>query len=209
MNLSVKKRDLSVKPDVLRKEGLIPAELYGHGFENLHLIVPVKEFGKCFKEAGESTVVKLDVEGEKDVNVLIHEASKNALTGEYEHIDFYRLRMDEKTKADIPFEFVGEAPAVKEKLGLLVKAMHEIEVEALPADLPHKIEVDLSGLSEVGASIYVSDLKISPNIKLLVDAETVVATITAVHEEEPEPVPESETPAADQIPPAGSENKTE
>ncbi len=190
MNLSAKKRDLSVNPDVLRKEGMIPAEIYGHGFPNIHLSLPKGEFAKIFKEAGENTVIKLDIEGEsdKDINVLIHEVSKDTLSDEFKHIDFYRLRMDEKVTAGIPLTFEGEAPAVKEKLGLLVKAVQELEVEALPANLPHEIKIDLSDLREVGDSISVSDLKLPNGVKVLADEETVIAAITEIVEEKAEEI---------------------
>jgi len=173
-------------------DNLIPAELYGHGINNLHLSVPAKEFLKIFKETGESTILKLKIKGEErkeEVAVLIHDIQKNSLTDEISHIDFYQVRMDEKIVASVPLEFIGEAPAVKEKNGILIKAMQEIEVEALPADLPRNIEVDLSRLSEIGMSIYVKDLKINDKAKILVDKETAVATITEPAKEEIEEKP--------------------
>jgi large subunit ribosomal protein L25 len=92
--------------------------------------------------------------------------------------------MDEKITATVPLEFINESPAVKEKIGILIKAMHEIEVEALPADLPHHIEVDISNLSDIEKSIRVKDLKINKGVKLLVDKETVVATVAEMAKEE-------------------------
>lgn len=194
MKLSAKKRDLSANINSLRKEGFIPAELYGHGFENEHLIIPVKEFTKVFKESGESMVITIEVEGDKEpYNVLIHEVVNSPLSGEFEHIDFYRLHMDEKTTAHVEIIFIGESPAVKEKRGLLIKGFHEVEVEALPADLPHEIEVDVSGLNEVGDAIHVADLKISPKVKILTEPETVIVSITELVKEEVAAPVETET----------------
>lgn len=161
----------------LRDEGLIPAELYGHGTDNLHLTVAEKEFNKVFKEAGESTVVVLKTDSQGDRNVLIHDIQEDPLTGMVMHVDFYEVRMDEKLTATVPLRFIGEAPAVKEKEGVLVRAIQELEVEALPADLPPEIEVDLAKLDDIGASIRVSDLAVSDKVKILVDAETVVVTV--------------------------------
>lgn len=189
MELIVQKREIfGKKVDSLRKEGFIPAELYGRGIENIHISVSAKNFSRIFKEAGESTIIKLvlnEVEGgNKEFNVLISDFQENPLTNEISHIDFYSVKMDEKIIVKIPLKFINESPAVKEKNGVLIKAMHEIEIEALPADLLHHIEVDISSLSDIGMSIYVKNLKVNKEVKLLVNSETVVATITEMAKEE-------------------------
>lgn len=185
MELITQKRDIFGKATkTLRGKGLIPAELYGHGLENLHLSVPAKEFAKLFKQAGESTIIKLKVEDEKDFNVLVHDISKNALTDEISHIDFYSVRMDEKIKTRVPLEFIGESIAVKEQSGVLIKSMREVEVEALPADLPRHIQVDIGLISNIGNSILVKDLPVKKGVKLLVDPETAVATVIEMAKEE-------------------------
>ncbi|MBI4993688.1 50S ribosomal protein L25 [Candidatus Wolfebacteria bacterium] len=190
MELTAQKREIfGKKVKDLKNQGFIPAEFYGHGIENLHLNVPVKDFAKIFKQAGESAIIKLGVDGKK-FNVLIHDVAKNPFTDEISHIDFYNVKMDEKIKIKIPVSFVGEALAVKEKLGVLVKSMHELEVEALPADLPHHIEVDLSALSGIGSNILVKDLNIDKKVKISVNDHTVVASITELAKEEEAPVAE-------------------
>jgi len=184
MELIAQKREIfGKKVNSLRRENLIPAELYGHGLENIHLSVPAKEFSKLFKEAGESTIINLNLENKK-LPVLIHEVSVDPLSDKIIHIDFYQVKMDEKIITSVPLEFIGEAPAVKEKEGILIKAVQEIEVEALPSDLPHNIEVDISQLSDIGMSIHVKDLKIDKKVKVLADLETVVATVTEPAKEE-------------------------
>ncbi|OGY63377.1 MAG: hypothetical protein A3I89_01730 [Candidatus Harrisonbacteria bacterium RIFCSPLOWO2_02_FULL_41_11] len=186
MELAVQKRDiLGRKTQHLRKKGLVPAELYGRGLENLHLSLFAKEFKKVFKEAGENTIVNVVVGGERHP-VLIQEISYHPVSDEIESVDFYQVRMDEKLKVKVPLEFIGTAPAVKEKNGILVKAMQEVEVEALPADIPREFKISLSNLTEIGQSIYVKDLDAPVKVKILVSSETVLATVTAKITEEEE-----------------------
>src|SRR5579871_5810729 len=188
MDLVVKTRaELGKKVKVLRKEGFIPAELYGHGLANIHLSVPAKEFNKVFKAAGKSTVVTLTIDKDKKP-AIIHDVVRDSLTHEVAHIDFYQVRMDEKMKAKIPFEFIGIAPAIKAHGAVINKSMTEIEVEALPNDLPHSITVDLSVLDELNKSIYVSDLKLPKTVKIMIEGETAIATATP-------PAPEEEVVA--------------
>lgn len=168
----------------MRQQGMIPAELYGRGLKNLHLSVPTKDFLKVFKEAGTNTVVNLLLDkdlsagGQERHPALVYEVKKDYLTDEIMHVDFYQVRMDEKIKAKVPIEFEGEAPAVKDKGGILNKAMSEIEVESLPADLPRRLLVNLSTLDDLNKSIYVREIKVPQAVKVLVDPETVVVTVT-------------------------------
>lgn len=186
MELAVQKREkLGRGVKALRGKGFIPAELYGKRLGNLHLSVSKKDFKKVFKEAGENTVVNLIFEGEKRP-VLIHDVSYDILSDDFQSIDFYQVRMDEKLKVGVPVEFIGVAPAVKEKNGLLVKSLQEVEVESLPADLPHKLSADISKLVEIGQSLYVKDLFVPSGVKVLVSPDTVVATVTAKVTEEEE-----------------------
>ena len=174
----------------LRREKLIPAELYGHNLKNAHLTVDERAFGKLYKEAGESQVVTLTVNSKKHP-VLIHEVTTDPLKGNITHVDFHEVNMDEKIVTHISVEFIGESPAVKEKIGVLNKAVTEIEVEALPAKLPEHIEVDISSLKEVGESVQIKDLSIPEGVKIFLDPETAVAAIMALAEEEVEETPVS------------------
>ena len=188
ITLKAQKREaLGKKVKKLRQEGMIPAELYGKGVENIHLSVPAKDFLQAYKEAGEHSVLQIEVDGESHP-VLIHGVEENSVKPEILAIDFHKIRMDEKVKAHVPLEFGGEAPAVKELEGVLIKNMDEIEVEALPADLPHSIKIDLSGLAELDQSIYVKDLPRGDKFEYVVDPETAVVSVTAPKEEEIEEV---------------------
>lgn len=167
----------------LRRGGMVPAELYGCGSENVHVSVGAKEFHELYKKAGRHTIVNL-VMGENTYPALVHDVQRGYLSGDITHVDFYRVRMDEKLKAKVPIEFTGEAPAVAEKGGILNTSMLEVEVEALPKDLPNKLTVDLSTLNELHASVYVKDIKAPAGVRVLVDGETVVATVKPPVEEE-------------------------
>lgn len=184
MELSAQIRTVRGKANkVLRSTGVIPAELYGRGIPNVSLSVEEKAFRKVFAEAGENTVITLVVDGAKR-SVLVHEVERDYLTSAVSHIDFHEVRMDEKIKAGVPIEFSGDAPAIKSYGGLINKAMTEIEVESLPGDLPREFAIDLSGLVELNQSIYVKDLAVPANVKVLVDPETVIVTVTPPMKEE-------------------------
>lgn len=174
----------------LRASGIIPAELYGSGTENIHLSVSAKEFQKALADAGESTIVNLSVNGAVHP-VLIHDYQKNPITGEFLSVDFHKVNMSEKITADVPLVFSGEAPAVKGLGGILVRSMDEVEVEAFPADLPHEITVDISSLDEIGKSLYVKDIAVAGKFEITIDPETVIATVTAPEEEVVEATPVS------------------
>lgn len=179
----------------LRAKGLIPAEFYGRGFSNQTLAVDKADFDKVFQEAGESTVVNLLVGSEKYPSI-IHDIQRDFISGEVIHADFYGVRMDEKIVATVPVELVGTAPAVKAYDGVLNKAITEIEVEALPADLPHALTVDISGLAELDQSVYVRDIVVPKGVEVQLDPETAVATVVPPAEEEEAPPPAEEAEVA-------------
>lgn len=184
MELAVQSRTITGKKvKALRKEGLVPAELYGHGIENLHLSVAAKDFAKVFKHVGQTSVVTLVV-GKEKRPAMIHEVGHNFLTGEVVYVDFHQIRMDEKITAKVPLEFKGEAPAVKEKGAVVNKAILEVEVEALPNDMPHNIEVDLTVLNDIDKSIYIKDIPHPRGVKFLIAEDMAVVTAAAPKPEE-------------------------
>ena len=125
--------------NALRREGFIPAELYGHGVPNVHLSVSAKDFAKMYAAAGENTVITLAVGNEK-LPAIIHHVERHYLSGQPASVDFYQVRMDEKITAHVPIEFIGDSAAVREKGAIINKSMTEIEVEALPNDLPRQLD---------------------------------------------------------------------
>lgn len=190
--------------DSLREQGLIPAELYGRGVANLHLSVSSKDFQKVFKEAGESTLVTLVVGADKRP-VLIFDVETDPVKGSVIHADFYQVRLDEKIKTHVPIILEGVSAGVKEKSGILIHAMHEIEVEALPANLPHNLKVDISKLDDIGKSLYVRDLGELNGVHFLANPETVIATVSAHVEEVVEVAP----PSVEDVKVEGEEKKKE
>lgn len=187
MDLTVQNREkFGKRTGALRKHGFIPAELYGSGLANLHLAVPTKAFQKVFKQAGESTLINLVLESDNNQRrpVMINNVHLDPVSDEVLSIDFYQVRLDKAIKVKVGINFIGEAPAVKNQGGIFVKSMQEIEVEALPANIPHSLDIKLDHLTEIGKSIYVRDLPLPTGVKIAVSMETVIATITAQAAEE-------------------------
>lgn len=147
--------------------------------------MPTKEFLSVFEAAGHSGVVELKLDNET-IPTLVHEVTYNHITRDILHVDFYKVNLKEKVKAVVPVVIVGEPQAVTEKIGLLMHSLNEVEVEALPTDLPEHIEVDVTPLAEVGASIHVSDLKVPATVTIVTEGEHEVARIAELVSKEAE-----------------------
>src|SRR5574341_246829 len=177
----------------LRNQGYVPAVVYGPNFENFNLVVDAKALRQILLHAGGTQLIELNIGGDP-VQTLARDVQRNPITGDILHVDFYRVAMDRPIRANIPVVIVGEAPAVARGGAILHHMATAIEVEALPADLPPHIDVDVSGLTEPGRNIAVADLRLPHNIRLLSDpAELLVKIDLPVAEvEEVEPVAEEE-----------------
>lgn len=187
MEIKAAKRGVSGKGvQALRKDGLMPAVIYGPKQEALPVEVNQREFAKVLEKAGESTVINLSVDGESH-NVLIHEVDYDPVTSVARHADFYAIVKGQKVKVDIELEFVGESLAVKQG-GNLVKALHELEVEADPMNLPHDLKVDISALAELNSHILAKDIVLPAGVSLVTGGDEVVATVVEAKEEEVVPV---------------------
>lgn len=161
----------------LRREGILPAVLYGPGVESMPLTVAKRDFEKVLREAGETSLVALKVAGGKSYNVLIHDVAKDPLTLEPIHADFYAVKMDRPIEAKVPLAFIGDSPAVENEGGILVRVLHELEVKALPKDLPHEIAVDAARLGKIGDKIHVRDLVLPAGVTALAPADEAVALV--------------------------------
>jgi len=181
LNLKAEKRkEKGDEVKSLRKEGFVPAVLYGPKIKILNLAVEEKTFRKVFNEVGEASMFNLEIEGDsKKTPVLIKEAQIHPLTDRFIHIDFYQPILTEKVETTVPLVFEGEAPAVKEKEGVLVRNISEVEVSALPKNLPSEIKVSIDGLKDFNDVIYIKDLSLPKGVRALRDGEDVVATISA------------------------------
>ena len=166
----------------LRKEGRVPAVVYGAHHEATNISCAAFPFEKVFRQAGESSVIVLTGLG-ADVPVLVHEVVLDPISSKPEHIDFYAVTKGEKVEVNIPIEFVGEAPAVKAGANL-VKVLHQIEVEADPMSLPQHLSVDLSVLAQVNDQIHVRDVVLPAGVTLVTSADDVVALAQEVVAEE-------------------------
>ena len=172
----------------LRSQGKIPAVMYGPKEPVLAILVDQKEFKKVLSEAGESSVVTLRL-GEDERETLIYDVGLNPVTDEPIHADFYVFEKGKPIRAHVQLEFTGIAPGVREQGGTLVKVMHELEVEALPRDLPKAISVSLESLTEIGSQIAVRDLKVGSGITILAPETEIIASIAAPREEKIEEEP--------------------
>lgn len=202
VTLQVQKRKvLGRKVKQLRREGILPANIYGKKIESQAVAVPIADFKKVYKEVGETGVVYLMIgSGKAERPALIHNIQLDAVRDIFLHADFRQVSLKEKVTAGVPVEIKGKAPAEDKGLVLLT-LLDEIEVEALPTDLPDKFEVDVSKLEEVDQGISVKDLKFDrEKVKPLVESEeeliVKISEPTAEEEEEaPAEKPEGEEEA--------------
>jgi len=167
---------------IIRKQKLIPAVLYGHKIKNLNLSVKEQDFKKVYKQAGESTLIKINIKTDKDEKekeriVLIYNTEKDPVSDEVIHIDFYQVKMDQEISIEVPLVFINKSDAVETDKGVLIKNLQVVEVEALPQDLPSEIEVDISVLKTFNDNIYIKDLKIPEKSKIKNNPEDSVASV--------------------------------
>ncbi len=180
ITLTSQKRDLfGRKVKRLRKQGLVPANIFGSKVKSHSVSVDAKEFDVVFKKAGETQIIELDGK-----SVLVSNLQLDPISNEVIHIDFRQVDLKEKIEAKVPVEVVGESPAEKQNLGTVVQQIHEVEVEALPADLPEKVVVDASLLLEVDQAVYVKDLKVSKDVEIKTDPELIVVKVEPPTKEE-------------------------
>lgn len=165
-------------------DGRVPAVLYGNNVSTQNVWVDELVLKRTFAEAGTNMIVSLAVGSGAPVNVLIYDYQMDPLTNHFAHVDFYAVNMKEDVEANIPLEFTGIAPAVKELGGILVKTLDELPVRALPSDLPRDIVVDLQLLKTFDDRITVGDLSISDKVEVLVEADTVVVMVDEPRTEE-------------------------
>ena len=169
---------LGKKVRFLRRQGLIPANLYGHNVKSTALQIETSQLKHTLTKAGMSSLIALKVDGTKRPKmVIVRQLQREPLSGEILHVDLYQVKMEEKIKLEVPLLFVGEASAIKERGGILVQNMSSLEVECLPADMPHNIEVDLSVLKEIDQAVHVKDLRAGESVTILTDPDQAIVQI--------------------------------
>ena len=188
LELEIKPRDSKESAEDLRVAGSMPAVLYGPKEDATPISINARTFERLFKEAGETTLVKLKGVGdEKDT--LIHDVQWHPVTDKPLHADFLVLEKGKKVTLNIPLEFIGAAPA--EKAGhIVVKALHEVEIEVAPHEIPQHLEVDISKLENVGDHITAQEIKLPSSAELKTSRDEIVVSITAFVEEKIEVVEE-------------------
>lgn len=196
----MKKMDkLSLKADVrkitgrkvskLRLEGVLPANIFGKKVKSQAIAVKLDDFLAVYKKAGETSLINLEV-GKEDKAVLVANVQVSPITDKPIHVDFHQVDLKEKVTADVPIEMTGESPAEKMSVGTVVQYIDEIEVEALPTDLPDKLVVDISKLTEVDQAIYVKDLDLDiKKVEVKVGADEIVFKVEPPQKEEVAPAP--------------------
>ena len=196
LTLKAEKRDtLGRKVKKLRREGLLPANIYGKKVKSQSLKLDLIEFQKVFKEAGETSLIELKVNGGTKP-VLIHNVQVDPVTDTPIHADLLQVNLKEKVTAQVPVELIGESPAEKQGIGTAVQYLDEIEVEALPTDLPEKFEIDLSKLEKVDQVVQIKDLPVdAKKVSIESDAEQIILKVEPPKEEVEEPVPVEEEAA--------------
>jgi large subunit ribosomal protein L25 len=190
----------------LRKEGLLPGNIYGKKIKSEAVQVALKDFDKVFKEVGETGLLTLTV-GKIEKPVLIHNLQVDPVSEEPVHVDFLQVDLKEKVEADVPVEITGESPAEKQAVGTVVQYINEIGVEALPMDLPEKFVVDTSELAEVDQSILVKDLKVDrAKVDIKIGEDEIVVKVEPPQKEEviaPPAPTEGEVPVEGEVPAEG------
>jgi len=199
---ATERKALGRKVKKLRREGKLPANIFGKDVTSAAIEIDAKEFQNVFKEAGETKIVEISL-GDKKLPTLIHSIQKDPVEDFFLHVDFLQVNLKQKVTAAVPLEFEGESPAEKQGLGTVVTYVDEIEVEALPGEIPDKFVIDVSKFENVGDQVKISDLKYDKDkITISDDPEKIIAKVEELRVEEvaPEPAaaPEGEAPAEGQ-----------
>lgn len=181
ISITLEKRAPGAKLGSLRTGGKIPAVMYGPKNPAESVSVNEIEFIKAFRQAGESTVIVANLDGHEH-ETLVHDMDLEPVSGKIRHIDFLVLEKGKKITLHVPLEYTGESAAVKGG-ALLVKVLHELEIEAMPKDLPHNIEVDITALVNIESQIKAGDLKLPSGVELKTDADEIVAIVAVAKEE--------------------------
>lgn len=179
------RKEAGRRANALRDTGRIPAVVYGHKIKNASIDVDYKDFQRVYSKAGESSLIELDLDGEKKI-VLIHDYQRDPVTDKFLHIDFFETSAKEEVEVKVPLIFEGVSLAVKDLGGTLIKNISELHVKALPQNLPHEIKVSIDGLNTFQDHILVKDLNLPKDVKVSAKPEEIVVSVagpTKVEEE--------------------------
>ena len=187
----------------LRRDGIVPANIYGRGVESLAVQIPFAEARVMLNEHGRNTLIEVLVGGEAEPrSVIVRDLKREPVSGSIQHIDFLQVELSRKIQADVPVQLLGEAPATQTWDGILVHETDTVTIEALPSDLPDHFEISVEGLMELDDQLIAGDLVIPSGVDLIADASTVIARIARprleVEEEEEELLEGEEAPEGEE-----------
>lgn len=214
IELKVTKRDiLGKKVRFLRRQGITPVHLFGHGIESMALQCDTARLRQVLAEAGEAKLISVKLGKERrSRSVLVREVQVDSPKRELLHVDFYQVKMAEEIKVEVPITLVGEAPALKLRENTLVQELDVLTVECLPAKIPTTIELDISSLTEPNQVLRVKDIELEKEVTVLNDPELVVAMISTRRVEEvveEKVVAEEAVEAPEEAPPPEEESREE
>lgn len=185
------RENLGRKTKQLRRDGFLPAVIYGNVKENRNLSLDAHSFEKLFHQVGFTTLIDLTIEDEKPIKVLVQDAQEDALKGTLRHVDFYAVNLKEKLQTEIPLQFVGVADAVEILGGIFLTIKDAVEIECLPEDLPQHLEVDITSLKTFEDALRIKDIVTPKGVTILGDPEDSIASVS-------EPISEAELAKLDE-----------
>ncbi|TMG53216.1 MAG: 50S ribosomal protein L25 [Chloroflexi bacterium] len=200
-NLAVRPRTvLGKKVSTLRRQGILPGVIFGGHADSLPIETDLHAFEQRYRRWGNTTLLSLSGIDGGEVSALVYDVSRDPVTGRMLHVDFTRVSLTEKTRADVPLHFVKESPAVRTLGAVLLHALSEVTVEAFPQDIPRAIEVDLSGLQEIDDAIFVRDLVVdATTVRITNDPDELVVKAMPVKIEEEAKPAEAAVPAEGEV----------
>ena len=213
IELSAARRDvLGKKVRFLRRQGIMPVHVFGHGIESLALQCDTANLQRVLTQTGQTRIINLKIDGESTPRtVMVRETQQSILKGDLLHVDFYQVKMTEVIDVDVPIVLVGEAPALRNKENMLTQEFNTLSVQCLPANIPNSIEVDVTSLTEPDQAIRVRDIIPGEGVTILNDPEVMLARITVQREVEevPEAVEVAEEVAEEEAQPPEAPDSTE
>ncbi len=198
--ISCQKRDIKTRGylNELKRNGNVPGTVYGKGVDNQAISISLKQLTRTFQVHGSRGLFSLEIEGGSGLMVVVREIQRNPITGQITHVDFWKVRLDEKINSTVGVSIVGEEEIMK-KGGILQAGAKEIEVSCLPQDIPETLVYDIAAL-DIGDKVTVADLQVPAGVEILTDLETMVATVLApaISAEEEEAEEEGEAAEAEE-----------
>jgi len=210
IELNAATRDvLGKKVRFLRRQGITPIHVFGHGIESLALQCDTANLQRVLAHTGQTRVINLRIDDENTPRtVMVRETQQNILKGNLLHVDFYQVKMTEVIDVDVPIVLVGEAPALKNKENMLAQELNTLSVQCLPANIPNSIEVDVTSLTEPDQAIRVRDIVPGEGVTILNDPEVMLARIAV--QRQAEEIPEAvEVAEAEEVSEAAGDEKEE